>query len=66
MIVGASIGWTPKSKKNFNTFQERLNYFLKRFDIIGVNYATFREVKSNVLKRLFKVFTLATKEKGGI
>ncbi|NVM36190.1 MAG: beta-N-acetylhexosaminidase [Candidatus Lokiarchaeota archaeon] len=65
LIAFAEIGWTPKSKKNFNSFQERLNFFLKRFDIIGINYATFREVKSHVLKRLFKVFTLATQEKGG-
>jgi len=66
LIVFAEIGWSPKFKKNFNSFQERLNYFLRRFDIIGINYANLREVKGNVFKRPFKVFTLATEEKGGI
>ncbi len=66
LIAFAEIGWTPKVKKNFISFQERLNIFLKRFDIIGINYAKIREVKSNVLKRLFKVFTLLKEQKGGI
>lgn len=65
LIAFAEIGWTPKLKKNFDSFKERLNIFLKRFDIIGINYANLREVKGNVLKRLFKVFTLVTEEKGG-
>ncbi|MFW9902631.1 MAG: beta-N-acetylhexosaminidase [Candidatus Thorarchaeota archaeon] len=65
LIAFAETGWTPKIKKNFKSFQNRLKYFLKRFDIIGINYATFREVKSNVLKRLFKVLTLPTEQKGG-
>ena len=29
LIAFAEIGWTLKSKKNFNYFQERLNYFFK-------------------------------------
>ena len=53
LIAFAETGWTPKIKKNFKSFQNRLKYFLKRFDMIGINYATFREVKSNVLRRLF-------------
>ncbi len=65
LMAFAEIGWTPKDKRNFHSFQERLNKFLKRFDIIGINYANSQEVKPNVLKRLFKVFTLATEEKGG-
>ncbi|TET61002.1 MAG: beta-N-acetylglucosaminidase [Promethearchaeota archaeon] len=66
LIAFAEIGWTPKLKKNFNSFQERLNIFLKRFDIIGINYANLREVKGNVLKRSFKVFTLFSEQSGGI
>ena len=66
LIAFAEIGWTPKIKKNFNYFQERLKDFLERFDIIGINYATFPEVRSNVFKRLFKVFTLPAEQKGGI
>jgi len=65
LIVFAEIGWTPQLKKNFNSFKERLDTFLKRFDLLGINYANSREVKGNVLKRLFKVFTLLTEEKGG-
>ncbi|MBA7623278.1 Beta-hexosaminidase [subsurface metagenome] len=66
LIAFAEIGWTPKLKKNFNSFQGRLNIFLKRFDIIGINYANLREVKCNILKRSFKVFTIFTEQSGGI
>jgi hexosaminidase len=66
LIAFAETGWTPKYKKNFNSFLERLNYILRRFDIIGINYASLKESKGNIFKRPFKVFTLATKEKGGI
>ncbi len=66
LIAFAEIGWTPKFKKDYRSFQERLNKFLKRFDIIGINYANSKEIKPNVLKRLFKVFTLLTEKKGGI
>ncbi|MCK4379689.1 MAG: beta-N-acetylhexosaminidase [Candidatus Lokiarchaeota archaeon] len=65
LIAFAEIGWTPKFKKNFNFFQERLKFFLKKLEINGINYADLREVKGNVFKRPFKVFTLATEEKGG-
>ena len=66
LISFAEIGWTPKIKKNFNSFQKRLIIFLKRFDTIGINYANFQEVKRNVFERLFKWFTLYKEQKGGI
>lgn len=65
LMAFAEIGWTPKNKKDYRSFQERLNKFLKRLDIIGINYANSKEVKPNVLKRFFKVFTLPTEKKGG-
>lgn len=65
LIAFSEIGWTPKNKRNYRSFYNRLNQFLKRFDIIGVNYAKLQEVKTNIFKRLFKVFTLVTEEKGG-
>ncbi|MFX1567447.1 MAG: beta-N-acetylhexosaminidase [Promethearchaeota archaeon] len=66
LISFAEIGWTPKIKKNFNSFQKRLSIFLKRFEIIGVNYANLQEVKSNVFHRIFKWFTLYKEQKGGV
>ena len=66
LIAFAEIGWIPKIKKNFNSFQERLKILLKRLDIIGINYANFQEVRRNVFERLFKVFTLFKEQKGGL
>jgi hexosaminidase len=66
LIAFAEIGWTPKRKKDYSSFHTRLDYFLKRLDIIGINYANLQESKPNILKRLFKVFTLLTEEKGGV
>ncbi|MFX1419162.1 MAG: beta-N-acetylhexosaminidase [Promethearchaeota archaeon] len=65
LIAFSEIGWSPKIKRNFKSFYNRLNQFLKRFNIIGVNYADLQEVKPNIFKRIFKVFTLVTEEKGG-
>jgi hexosaminidase len=66
LIAFAEIGWTPKNKKNYASFINRLREFLKRLDLIGVNYANLREVKPNIFKRLFKGLTLATEQKGGV
>jgi hexosaminidase len=35
----AEINWSPKSKKDFNSFWTRLQSHYKRFDIMGVNAA---------------------------
>ncbi|MFX0156191.1 MAG: beta-N-acetylhexosaminidase [Candidatus Hodarchaeota archaeon] len=66
LIAFAEIGWTPKNKKNFTSFQERLKIFFKRLDIIGINYANLQEVKGNIYKRAFKAISLAKEQKGGI
>ncbi|UCC19588.1 MAG: beta-N-acetylhexosaminidase [Promethearchaeota archaeon] len=65
LIAFSEIGWTPKSKRNFRSFYNRLNHLLERFDIMGVNYANLQKVKPNIFKRLLKVFSLITEEKGG-
>jgi hexosaminidase len=65
LIAFAEIGWTPKIKRNYSSFHQRLPRFLKRLDIMGINYANLNEAKGKFLKKLFKWFTLLTKEKGG-
>lgn len=65
LIALAEIGWTPKIKKNFSAFYNRLLSLLKRLDLLGINYAKLYEVKGTFRKRLFKWFTLLTEEKGG-
>ncbi len=38
LIAVAETGWTPKKKKNFNSFEKRLDSYLKRLEISGINY----------------------------
>jgi hexosaminidase len=66
LFAFAETGWTPKNKKNYTLFQNRLNHILKRLDIIGVNYADLREVKPNIFKRMCKGLTLVFEQKGGV
>ncbi len=66
LIAFAETGWTPKNMKDYSSFQIRLKNFLRRLGFIGVNYANLREVKPNIFKGLFKVFTLVREQKGGI
>ncbi len=65
LMAFAEIGWTPKIKKDFTSFHKRHSKLLKRFDIMGVNYANSEEVKGSFFKKIFKWFTLLTEEKGG-
>jgi len=43
LIAIAETGWTPKNKKNFKSFQKRLETFNKRLDLFKVNYAKKEE-----------------------
>ncbi|MFX1573565.1 MAG: beta-N-acetylhexosaminidase [Promethearchaeota archaeon] len=53
LIAFAETGWSPKSKKNFTSFQQRLKYILQRLDIKNIKYA-----KNNVAQpKLFKKFS---------
>ncbi len=45
LIAYAEIGWTPKDKKDYKSFRNRLEAFLKRLDILGINYATMKEAE---------------------
>jgi len=40
LIAVAEIGWTPKEKKNLQSFLKRLDSFLKRLDFDEINYAS--------------------------
>ncbi|MHA1490086.1 MAG: beta-N-acetylhexosaminidase [Promethearchaeota archaeon] len=44
LIAIAETGWTPKKRKNFNSFQKRLEIFLKRLDFHDINYAKKEEI----------------------
>lgn len=39
MLALAEVDWTPKEEKNWNNFNERLQYHFKRFGQSGVNYS---------------------------
>ena len=43
LIAVAETGWSPKNKKNFESFQRRLDEFLKRLDLFKINYAKKEE-----------------------
>ncbi len=44
LIAIAETGWTPKNSKDYQFFRTRLDSFLTRLDILGVNYAKLEEV----------------------
>ena len=46
LIAISETGWTPKNKKNFKSFQKRLEKFNKWLDLLKVNYAKKEEFKS--------------------
>jgi hexosaminidase len=54
----AETGWTPKEKKDFKDFQQRLAVFMRRLNEFGVGYARGREVEPGWLRQLFGIFTI--------
>jgi len=66
LIAFSEVSWTPKDKKKFRHFQNRLDRFLRRLDIIGVNYANKKEVRPRFLKRKFGIITIPQAQNGGI
>jgi len=38
-LAYAEVGWTPKDKKDFNSFKKRLKKYAPRMDAMGVHYA---------------------------
>ncbi|GAG88205.1 unnamed protein product, partial [marine sediment metagenome] len=47
LIAVAEIGWTPKEKKNLQSFLKRLDSFLKRLDFHEINYASKDEFEKD-------------------
>ncbi len=58
LIAYAETGWTPSEQKIFKPFRDRLEYLLKRLDILGVHSAQKEEYQPNFFKRLFGFFTI--------
>jgi len=44
LIAFSEVAWTQKDKRNFKSFQNRLDILLKRLDLLGINYADKKEV----------------------
>ena len=38
LIAVAETGWTPKKKKDFKSFKKRIDSYLKRLELCGINY----------------------------
>lgn len=55
----AEVGWTPREKKNFKDFKERLNNYGKIMDLQGIHYA------KNVVAELNKADFFNTPRIGG-
>ena len=66
LIAFSEVGWSPNDKRNYYSFKKRLKVLLKRFDILGVNYANKKEVKPKFLKRKLGLFSLPQAQNGGI
>ncbi|NVM17442.1 MAG: beta-N-acetylhexosaminidase [Candidatus Lokiarchaeota archaeon] len=58
LIAIAESNWTPKEQKNFESFRTRLEYILKRLDILGVYYAQKQEYQPAFIKRIFGFLTI--------
>ena len=50
----AEVGWTPKSEKNFKSFEKRLDFMLTRLDLLGMYHAQKNEF--NPRYRFIKFF----------
>jgi len=64
LIAFAETGWTPKQNKNYSSFQTRLTTFLKRLDILGVNYAKEDKYKPRLIKRMFGFLNIRENRNG--
>lgn len=55
----AETAWSTKEGKSYPDFQMRLRGFLKRMDILGVQYAGEQDVTPSALARFFKMSSIA-------
>ncbi|MFX1523415.1 MAG: beta-N-acetylhexosaminidase [Promethearchaeota archaeon] len=51
LIAFSEVGWTHKNKKRYRSFLSRLEHFLKRLDILNVNYASKDAMKQQSKKQ---------------
>ena len=58
LIAVAETGWTPKSRKDYDFFRERLPQILKRLKKYGVKSTELEDVDPPFLKRIFKLHTI--------
>jgi hexosaminidase len=58
LIAVAETGWTLKSLKDYADFHDRLGIYLKRLDILGVNYAKLNTVNPKKIKRILNLLRL--------
>jgi hexosaminidase len=54
----AETGWSPKHRKNYESFRKRLDVFLRRLDELEVKYAPADNWEPSRFKQLFAVFTI--------
>lgn len=54
LLAVAETGWTPKNKKNFQSFQKRLDSCLKSHSFQGINYAPKEELNKEKLNTSLK------------
>jgi hexosaminidase len=52
LCATAETGWSLKEKKNYANFRTRLNFMLKRFDILGIHYAPASIFEPSIIKRI--------------
>ena len=60
----AEVGWTPKERKEYGNFQQRLNEMLKRLDRLGVRYAPLSDVEPNWLRQKLGIFDVVRVQRG--
>jgi hexosaminidase len=55
LIAVAETGWTLKSLKDYKDFIQRLESYLKRLDILNINYAKLDIVDPKKIKKILKL-----------
>ena len=53
LTAHAETGWTLQINKNYSSFKNRLERFLKRLDLLGVKYAGLNKTDPTIFRRVF-------------
>ncbi|MFW9824076.1 MAG: beta-N-acetylhexosaminidase [Candidatus Thorarchaeota archaeon] len=56
LIAFSEVGWTQKNKKNYRSFLNRLEHFLKRLDLLNVKYASQEDMKRQQSKKQSNIY----------